>query len=233
MSAPGINPLLTSLQGWQLQISGAMNSAIHHPSWYRLVDLITDEQREDAIKARPTTGPILSSFLLGDGEIQCQPTTWSISSVNIEDMTGPVKLASSVFDEKLPHTPVHSYSFMFFFHSPAPGGGDLRTRLAKAMTKAGIGLTPPHGAVTQFSYSFEEGDRHDAILVEPSQRNAQGIFLRYQATHFIQPTTDATGRPVFEQFSIRSRLHEHAALDREAARTHLNRIINGIRRIEE
>ena len=117
MNPPGINPVLTSLEGCQIQITGAMNAAIHHPAWYRLVGLISEHEYESAINGRPASGPISSSFLFRAGEIQCQPQAWTVSTAQLEDLSPIVTMAAKLFDNLLPHTPIQAYSIAFFFHA--------------------------------------------------------------------------------------------------------------------
>lgn len=228
MNAPGINPILTSMEGWQLQIHGAMNPAIHHPSWYKMENLITPDEFDAAMKGRPAAGPLLSSFLLWDGAIECQPAAWAISGTRMRDMDGALNLAAVLFDEKLPHTPVQSYTFVFYFHAQAMEKGDIRERLAAAMGSAGIGLAPTQEAATRFSYSYSEGYMRRDVSIEPSIRGSQKIYLTFQTAHAIESQKDTAGRPVFATFSIGNRLRQDAAAARDAASAQLNRTIKAL-----
>jgi len=228
LSNAGSNLLLTSDEGWQLQIHGYLNPSIHHPAWYHLVGLITEEEYKGAIAGRPTAGPLVASFSLVGAEIQCKPGMWSIASANVENMDQPLSLARRVFDEKLPHTPVQGCTLTFFFHHAARLERGPHARLSRCMKDAGIGLTPPDGAHTSFSYSCKDNDCHETVVVEPSQRKDGSIFLSYTAWHPLRPGAGMKAKPAVEEFFIGPLLIEYAAAAQNQAKNLLHRVLDAL-----
>ncbi len=233
MNPPGINPVLTSMEGCQIQIAGSMNAAIHHPAWYRLVGLISEHEYESAINGRPASGPISSSFLFRAGEIQCQPQAWTVSTAQLEDLSPIVTMAAKLFDDLLPHTPIQAYSIGFFFHAGVQTGIDPRRGLLTAISNANIGLAGPPDGTAHFSHNFGNEAQETSVLIEPSNRDRQRIFLNFKTTFTIQPGTDHAGRVKFDQFNIGPLLANHATATQSAARQQLQRTLDAIKCLQE
>ena len=229
MSDPVVSPLLTNMEGWQLSIGGAMNPAIHHPGWYKLVGIITDEQMKAAMAGRPTSGPLSSSFAFEELQITCHPTGWAIASAKVDDLERPVKIAAELFDKHLPHTPINNYGFIFSFHAAVRLAGGVGVGLARLMKNANLGLDPPLGSFTRFMHTSPQL----TVLVEPSQRDPGRIYVYYQTNYVISSDMDGTGKPAFKAFFIGPKLKGQVAIDSDAVKSRLQHIISGIESMQE
>lgn len=101
------------------------------------------------------------------------------------------------------------------------------------MDRARIGLGDLEGGTAHFSYNFGDERQQSSVLFEPSNRDRQRIFLRFQSTYTIQPKIDHDGRVIFDQFNIGPLLTGHATTTRNSARQQLQRTLNAIKYTQE
>src|SRR6266516_4152417 len=81
-------PAQANIQLYSIVVAGSMNPRIHHPSWYRLVGIISESEAEVALNDEETfCVPPGAHFKLPSGcEIGCQLDRWSIQT-DREDQT--------------------------------------------------------------------------------------------------------------------------------------------------
>lgn len=94
-----------------------MNPALHHPSWYRNRDLITDVEEKHALEeGDPMLLPLpqpFATFDTGSFRVRCEPGMWEISSSKPNSFNHMIEIAEKLFDETLPHTPVNEAALGF------------------------------------------------------------------------------------------------------------------------
>lgn len=96
-------------RNYSIVVVGAMNPAIHHPTWYEAVGLLNSEEAKQATSSGETvTVPHLSQYQIDKFQIQCTLDKWHIITKNVEEIERIVEIASGTF-ERLNETPVSSY----------------------------------------------------------------------------------------------------------------------------
>lgn len=154
-----------------------MNPRIHHPSWYRLVGLFDEEEADIATK---TTGtlitPPLSQVQTPRLMIVCQDDRWEIRTSDSNEVSRLQDIASKIFDEILPHTPVTAIGFNFVLRR-ATEAEDVGGYLATSLTNTPLGLrdTAAVSAELTLRRSFE--DRIVVVSIHPAPEDKQSLLV--------------------------------------------------------
>jgi|SRR5208282_2476880 len=172
---------------YAIVVVGGMNPLIHHPSWYRAVELLNDEEVEQATRTPflIVTRP-LSQFQTPKLTIACQDNRWEIRTSDPDQVQRIQDITSRVFDEILPHTPVMAAGFNFNYRR-ATTAKDVAGYLASVLINAYLGLKGDHatsGEVT-LRRSFDE---HTALAnVQPAPDDKGAVLIahnfEYQFKH--------------------------------------------------
>lgn len=59
-------------------VVGAMNPAIHHPGWYRAVELISEAEFTSALLSGPVCTPVMAKFVFNSLEVLCVQERWQV-----------------------------------------------------------------------------------------------------------------------------------------------------------
>lgn len=117
-----------------------MNPAIHHPQWYRAVDLISESELSQVISVAGAVVivPQLSHFKLGAIEVQCLQNRWIVKTTERGEIDRIFEVAAAVF-RRLGDTPVRAFGVNFeCLHDSAK---DLRATLRIGLKETPLGLT--------------------------------------------------------------------------------------------
>lgn len=96
-------------RNYSIVVVGAMNPAIHHPSWYEAVGLLNSGEVKQATSSGETvTVPHLSKYQIDKFQIQCTLDSWQIITKNVKELGRIKEIASGTF-KRLNETPVSSY----------------------------------------------------------------------------------------------------------------------------
>ena len=107
---------------YNIVVVGNMNPRIHTPAWYRLVDLISDDEMEQANKPL-SNDPTSLSYLVVSGwiarwqtntiGITCQQAIWEVNTTNVDCLERLRSITEQVFDDLLKQTAVNALGFNF------------------------------------------------------------------------------------------------------------------------
>lgn len=101
---------------YSIVVTGGMNTKIHHPTWYRFTEIFSPEEESEAIRNDQTLFlPGVSQITMPDFRIVCQEERWEIKTKNHRMLSRIEEIAVTLFDEKLPHTPVVACGLNFVY----------------------------------------------------------------------------------------------------------------------
>ena len=127
-------------QLFNIVVLGDMNPRIHTPAWYRLIDLIDDEEMEESVRATTTMSiPPAAQVQLTRILIQCLQHRWEIRTRDANKLQRMKSITAKVFDELLKHTPVSAMGFNFDFQRPT--GIAVGPFLAECLAKLPLDLS--------------------------------------------------------------------------------------------
>jgi hypothetical protein len=157
---------MAEADAFSIVVIGAMNSAIHHPYWYRDRGLIDDEEMKTALSHEETVFvPEIAQFNTGQIFINCQARRWEVKTSNRGFVKRIVDIAGKVFDEILPHTPIVACGFNFIF--PRSLNGDARRAIANTLKRCPIDFGMPiESAEIKLQYNRDENCL-DSTLIAP------------------------------------------------------------------
>jgi hypothetical protein len=199
---PETDPFATANEAYSIAVAGAMNPAIHHPTWYKIIGALSESEVAEAMaqKAPPLPGPgqgyatITSAvtmfmpgfaqFTAGKVRITCVEQSWTIWTHDRALLSRCCEIASSVF-EALEHTPVTAYGLNFIYHRQTAIGA-VAVRLAEILDASQLGLQLKQVAGTRSAkvgYTFSEKGRALNVNVEQSTRGADTLFVSINAHH--------------------------------------------------
>ncbi|MCO6458298.1 MAG: hypothetical protein J5I93_23575 [Pirellulaceae bacterium] len=120
---------------FSIVVIGGMNPTIHHPSWYRLVELLSDDEVEAITTgAEPVVvTPQFSRFAGPDFELICRQDRWEIQTKNELWQQRSCAIAGQVFDHLLKHTMVSALGLNFHFTGDVEGALDALVGAASAL----------------------------------------------------------------------------------------------------
>jgi hypothetical protein len=130
---------------FSIVLLGTMNPRIHHPVWYKLVGIFTEEEIAEALQAASVICiPPLAQFNVKDIVIKCQSDRWEIHTTERDELNQIREVTAKVFDELLKHTRLSKVGLNFDYKREAQASNVSRFlagRLAEATR--GMGLPSP------------------------------------------------------------------------------------------
>ena len=182
-------------EAYYVVVSGAMNTQIHHPQWYRIIGAI-DEAELQASLRNPTnfTGAALSVVQFGAPAltVTCQPGAWWIHSSDANQWARMIDVTALVF-ARLKETPVTAYGFTSQLHidTVAP---DTKSVLAESILGMKLGFPGGSGKSAGSNIALTVTDE-DAVVntsIQPSILSERAIFLNLNC-QYSSPTAAAPG----------------------------------------
>ncbi len=145
-----------------------MNPRIHHPVWYRLCNLITEEEESFATKQNDTIClSMLAQFRTARFRVICQPERWEVQDLDRNDPEMLPRLVHEVFDIRLSHTPVSAYAINFAFRLPTQFA--VGKRLASILTRTGLGILESDGDQTRGYVGFQTIKAANTLTVQVTE----------------------------------------------------------------
>jgi hypothetical protein len=200
-----LDPFAGAENLYTITVRGAMNPAIHHPAWYRLINAISPEEMALAATAQVEAGvgkPVqiqaaqgfssaqFSVFTAGSLRITCLPEVWSIATTEASKLERITEMAGTVF-AALPHTPISGYtvSFAHHRHTSLP---DVGGHLARQVHSLPVGLPHVDGTVESAYIRYAASSAlHDLVIdLQPSVKAKTMVFIAVNATHKLQPAKE-------------------------------------------
>jgi hypothetical protein len=202
---------------------GMMNPAIHHPSWYHSMNLLSEQERDSAVSGALVMMPQVSQFVSPDFGIACLPERWEIQTPKFATMDRILATASRVF-EILDHTPVKSFGFNFHFHREVSieRVGD---RLGAAIKQLPLGLQVLGTADGQLVLTSMPQGQKKMITIAQSQLGLNRVFVGLNF-HYDIVLTDPSAH-----FDLSPLLAEHFRPDYTEGERLTQAVIEGLPKI--
>lgn len=207
--------------GFAIVVLGTMNPAIHHPYWYKFVNLLSDEEEKVALGGEFVSLPPLAQFKAGPLEFFCDPKRWQVTTSDDTQSERVLKIAGLVFDEYLPHTPVDAIGLNFNFHRLTPLS-NVGQYLADQLGQLDFKLPRNEGCSGKLSHTSPVGGVQLRMQVEPSVHGEHLVYVAFNA-HIALKQVE---RP--QVFDLSSLVSETYAKIRPIVDTRLSTIIEAM-----
>jgi len=169
---------------YSIVVVGQMNPAIHHPAWYRSVNLLNDSERDAALAAPGLlSSSQLSQFVAPDFTVNCAPNRWEIQAFRHDSLERILATAAAVF-EALSHTPVNAFGFNFNVNKEVNVDG-VGTTLGDALARLPIGIDRIDGIKGEISLQWQGKDHKNTLVVGQSPLGNNFVLIRFNTHHDI------------------------------------------------
>lgn len=214
----------SSTELFTVVVTGAMNPAIHHPSWYQQHQLLSQAEASEALSSGSVTGPILARLTFASCEIFCVQQEWRIRTSSSALHQRVVEIAAKTFDELLRHTPVSSFAFS---HGSYHGtDSEVGPALVGMAMRGGFPALPD---LTEASVAFQvhsaTGQRA-SLRIEPSLRSPREVFVHVEHAHPIQ-------REAGQEFLLQPLLAQFYDADVSESRAYSSAVVEALNRVGE
>jgi hypothetical protein len=206
-------------------VAGAMNPRIHHPGWYRFVELITDEELAAALKDAGTIATIpTASFSASQIQISCVLERWQISTTDSANVDRIVTITTRVFDELLKHTPIQAYGFNVQVHLSLGEAAVVAERLAALVPVAGLGIARSEFSAANYTLVANSGQKQRlTIHIEPSVFSPDAIYVAHNFHYEFEQT------PTVQHFDLGAVLKVNVSHDVTDARRRTDAIVAALK----
>ncbi|MCG8425060.1 MAG: hypothetical protein MJE77_44835 [Proteobacteria bacterium] len=176
MTAPNV----PETHGFSVVLLGAMNPALHHPTWYKAVGVLDDAQEREALAAEFVFLPQLAQFHTADLQFFCDPQRWQLATANIGNVDKVVSITEVSFDEKLTETPLRAYGLNFNFHEETKCSS-VGVALSKMVASLPLGFSPTAETSAQLAFTEPVDGGRLRCNVEPSVHGPNFVFVGFNA----------------------------------------------------
>jgi hypothetical protein len=215
---------------FSIVVLGAMNPSIHHPAWYRLMRILTEEESERAERSGTILAtPQISQFSGDSITVVCEPGRWQVQTRDEAQLQRLREIAEETF-KILYHTPVSAFGFNFAHHRKT-SLSRVNTTLANLVEALPLGLKP-NGAerrAAKFNYSTAVDERVLTIAIEPSSKGEELVYVAINAEHRIPIPPPGELR----QFDLTPLLKENFPRDYEDAKRNLASVLDSLNALKE
>lgn len=205
---------------YSIVVVGKMNPAIHHPTWYKYLGLLDEQECNSALAATIVVVSPVSQFTAPPFQVVCQPERWEIQTTQSKYMERILVTASKVF-EVLTHTPVSAYGFNFHFHKEARTA-NVGQALGSAVSGLPLGLVLSEDEAGEMSVISTNKDGHTTITVAQSALGPNRVLVRFNAHYNIALALN----PV--HFELTPLLREHFFPDHARAEQYAQSVVSGL-----
>jgi hypothetical protein len=219
------NAVLTNLpqpsaEFCSIVVTGMMNPAIHHPSWYQSIKLLDKAEYEAAITAQMVLMQQASQFVAPEFSVICIPDRWEIQTVRFANMGRLLSVASKVF-EVLDHTPVSAYGFNFHFHKDTKVE-NVGQRLGSVIEKLPLGQKLSGDIAGQFLLAATSGQEKKTKSVAQSQLGKSIAFISLNFHYQVVATQES------HHFDLGPLLEKHFWTDEAEAQAFAQSVVEGM-----
>jgi hypothetical protein len=177
-------------------VLGNMNPRIHHPKWYQIVDLLSEEEAELAIRSQQVIcTPAFAQFSIADLNIKCLQDRWEIQTTSVEKSRQIREFTARIFDEILPHTPVSTVALNFDHTRSVQRGSATQFVAAMLRDSAGkIGITGIVGGEFALGRHLESPKRFagkSTVLIRAADDD-ESITVNCNYTYVVQSSGDSS-----------------------------------------
>jgi hypothetical protein len=208
-------------------VVGAMNPAIHHPSWYEINAILTAEEVLKATQGAVIISQQVSQFTFGPVTVTCDPLRWQVQTTDENAMMQAVQIAERTF-AILKHTPVSAFGFNFTYHKETRLP-KVKNVLAHLVLNLPIGLRAKAGEEQSAKLSFQHGvtGRNITVAVENSVRRDDFVYVAINFEYRV--ATPPTGG--FKMFDLN--LMDRFPADLSEAREQVDAVIEAVNHLQE
>jgi hypothetical protein len=208
---------------YSIVVLGAMNPSIHHPSWYQLVGLIDEDEAQYAHKSGNTvTIPQIAQLEFQDFKIICQEPRWEVQTTNVDRTERLRKIAASMFDELLKHTPVSAFGVNVNYRLKTECSSVAKT-LAKVITETDIGLSNENLLSAEVVLRNGDSLRQNSVSIRPT-KSARSVSIAFNFNYPIR------GEGI-EFFRLNELIEKHFASDISEATARCERVVEHLNRL--
>lgn len=126
------------IPNFSVVVLGAMNPRIHHPFWYELIKVISEDERKASLALPVIVTPAAAQFSWMGFTIICTADRWEMRSREEKDLQRVVETAATIFD-RLNDTPVTAFGINCDHVIQKPDV-DFAGALAAAIGSARLGM---------------------------------------------------------------------------------------------
>jgi hypothetical protein len=210
-------------QLYSIVVAGSMNPRIHHPSWYRMVGIITEQEADAATKDDGTfCAPAGARFSVQENfEIICQLDRWSVLTDREDQTERILEIASKTF-KILAHTPVHAVGINSNFIRQT-SVSDVGLMLGKAVGSLGFDLHGEGQESAEVTMRWTVKGRQLNVAVAPIAGIPSHVEVRVNA-HYHE-----FGELLGEHFDLDVVFRQHFEDDIQTARQLTEKILAALR----
>lgn len=185
--------------GYNIVVLGAMNPLLHSPGWYRLVELISEDEMQEAVGAATTVCiPPVAQFECNQLKITCQPQRWEVHTTSFDRTDRIVEIAGRVFDDLLNQTPISSFGLNFIFSFDI--GKDAAKAVADRIKNSGLDFNWKNALAAELNIVIDQNDHREAVKITQDESVVQ---FSNNFHYDIIPTSDSP-----KHFSLRDRINK-------------------------
>lgn len=209
---------------YAIVILGGMNPRIHHPAWYQLVGLIDNDEAEQATKLPSIVlTQFMAQFDTPELVIVCQDNRWEIRTSNAAKIERIKFIASKLFDEVLPHTPISAAGFNFTYKRQARKQ-DVGKVLADVVIGSPLGLKPDHQVAAELILRRAFDDHTAMVSIQPIAGEADSVVLFFNFEY----TFKAEG--AFKSFKLADTITGRHEIDKLESEEQAAQVLEAINR---
>ena len=216
---------------WQIVVVGTIDPRQHHPSWYRLIDCISESELDTAKQTAtivimpPQTGPRFDvvQFDVGPFAVIAMQDRWTIQTVTKGNRERIVRVASAVFT-KLNEIYVSAFGINRKFALPLRSA-TARQFIATRLTATDLAL-PSGDAEGELNYKVHGEGTDTTIRILPSPSSERWLEVFFNRHHPI-----LLGK-VLGYFDVGKAITDNAERDWAQASQYSESLENSIKRTE-
>lgn len=158
-------------------VVGAMNPSIHHPSWYQIAHILSEEEASNAARGGVVvTSPQVAQFNVGQISVTCDPVRWQIQAISTNDVPRIVEIADKTF-KALHHTPVSACGLNFLHHRSVKLK-NVAGVLGRKLLSLDLGLIGNGSAEAgKMTYERSIGGKVIRTTIEPSIKGSDHVYV--------------------------------------------------------
>jgi len=213
--------MMAETNHFSIVIIGDMNPRIHHPSWYKLRNIIDEKDASFAIERNDLVcTPPLSQFVTPNSQINCRQDRWEILTERKENSSLILDITKKTF-KRLHETPINAYGFNFIFQRKT-SCSDVGKILSDLVHTMQIGIPDVAGSAS-ITYRWKKSIRMTTITINPIKDNESMLYLAVNM-HYNIPDLVSTPSP--SHFDLDELVSKHFLNDEKEAYEIVNNIIN-------
>jgi hypothetical protein len=213
---------------FSIVVLGSMNPAIHHPLWYRMLELLSADEEQLAMSGPDLqVGPAYSQFTAGKISVTCLQPRWAVQTTDEALFDRLVHIANKTMDT-LTHTPVTHVGINFDFCRPS-GVKDAAAIIGARAREARLGFAGSGEVFGTVTFNHRRTARMAVVttteIVAPDPTDPSRVLVKYNVELRLTAAQ-------FEMFEFAKLLAEHVGSAKAESSVFLERALAAIRSLE-